>query len=57
MNMSLRVKKEALAQMFSFGFCEISKNTLFTEHLRTTASVCNNKKRYIIELEPSNCLQ
>ena len=26
-------------QMFSREFCEISKNTLFTEHLRVTASV------------------
>ena len=29
--------------MFSYEFCEFSKNTLFTEHLRTTAPVnCNN---------------
>ena len=27
------------AQVFSSGFCEISKNTDFTEHLQTTASV------------------
>ena len=33
------IKKETLAQMFSCEFCEISKNTLFTEHLWTTASV------------------
>ena len=32
------IKKETLAQMFSCEFCEISKNTFFTEHLRTTAS-------------------
>ena len=25
--------------MFSYKFCEISKNTSFTEHLRTTASI------------------
>ena len=31
-------KKKALAQVFSCKFCEISKNTFFTEHLRTTAS-------------------
>ena len=31
------MKKETLAQVFSCEFCEISKNTLFTEHLRTTA--------------------
>ena len=33
------IKKEALAQMFSCKFCDISKNTFFTEHLRTTTSV------------------
>ena len=32
------IKKESLAQVFSCEFCEISKNTFFTEHLRTTAS-------------------
>ena len=37
------IKKEMLAQVFSNEFYEISKNTLFKEHLRTTASVnCNN---------------
>ena len=30
--------KEALAQVFSGEFCEISRNNLFTEHLWTTAS-------------------
>ena len=29
---------ETLAQVLSFEFCEISKNTFFTEHLRRTAS-------------------
>ena len=28
-----------MAQVFSCEFCEISKNTLFTEHLRMTASI------------------
>ena len=32
-------KKETLAQMFSCEFSDISQNTLFTEHLWTTASV------------------
>ena len=32
------LKKETLAQVFSYEFCEISKNTLFTEHLWMTAS-------------------
>ena len=30
--------KKRLAQVFSYEFCEISKNILFTEHLRATAS-------------------
>ena len=33
------IKKEALAQVFSREFCEISKNTFFKDHLWTTASV------------------
>ena len=32
------IKKETLAQVFSCDFCEISKNTFFTEHLWATAS-------------------
>ena len=32
----LFIKKETLAQVFSYEFCEISKNTFFTEHLWTT---------------------
>ena len=31
------LKKEALAQAFSYEFCKISKNTFFTEHLWATA--------------------
>ena len=31
-------KKEALAKVFSYEFCEISGNSFFTEHLRTAAS-------------------
>ena len=34
----LDAKKETLAQLFSCEFCEISKNTFFTEHLWATAS-------------------
>ena len=37
------IKKETLAQVFSREFCEISKNTFFTEHLWTTASKQINK--------------
>ena len=33
------IKNETLAQTFSCEFCEISKNTFFTEHLQATASV------------------
>ena len=32
------LKKETLAQVFSYEFCEIFKNTFFTEHLWATAS-------------------
>ena len=32
------IQKETLAQMFPCEFCEISKNTFFTEHLLATAS-------------------
>ena len=32
------IKKEILAQVFSYEFCEISKNTFLTEHLWMTAS-------------------
>ena len=35
------MKKETLAQVFSCEFCEIFKNTFFTEHFRETASVTN----------------
>ena len=34
------MKKEALAQVFSYELCEIFENTCFTEHLRMTSSVC-----------------
>ena len=33
-------KNETLAQVFCREFCEIFKNTFFTEHLRATASAC-----------------
>ena len=32
------IKKEALAQVFSYEVCEIFKNTVFIEHLLATAS-------------------
>ena len=31
--------KETLAQVFSCEFCDIFKNTFFTEHLRPVASM------------------
>ena len=34
----LRFKKENLAQVFSYEFCEISKSTFFIEHFQTTSS-------------------
>ena len=39
------IKKEALAQVFSCEFCEISENTFFIEHLWTAASG-NAKKKF-----------
>ena len=36
---SLFFKKETLAQVFFCEFCEIFKNTFFTEYLWATASV------------------
>ena len=37
------IKRETLAQVFSCEFCEIFKNTFFTEQLWTTASELNPK--------------
>ena len=36
---SLFIKKETLVQVFSCEFCEISKNTFFTEHVWVTGSL------------------
>ena len=36
------LKKETLVQVFSCQFCEISKNTFFTEHLWTTVLLLLN---------------
>ena len=36
------VGKETLAQLFSYEFCEMFKNTIFTEHCQTTASEYRN---------------
>ena len=37
-------KKETLAQVFPYEFCEISKNAFFTEHLWETASEKKEKQ-------------
>ena len=39
------IKKEALTQVFLCEFCEISKNTFFTEHLWETASANLSKRK------------
>ena len=44
------IKKETLAQVFSFEFCEISKSTFFTELLRTTAPKCFHRTNYIHDM-------
>ena len=38
------IKKETLTQVFSCEFCEICKNTFFTEQLRMTASFITRKE-------------
>ena len=40
-------------QVFSCEFCEISKNTFFTEHLWTSASnkVANKKIHFLLQLK------
>ena len=44
---SLFIKKDTLAQVHSWEFCEISKKNFSIEHLRTTASVFNNQGHFI----------
>ena len=53
---------ETLAPVFSYEFYKISKNTLYTEHLRTTASVnCYTLQLTQLNLEGwligKNCLR
>ena len=50
------IKKETLAQVFYCEFCEISKNTFFTEHLQATASLLSNYT-YIMRDQSSLNLQ
>ena len=64
------IKKETLVQAFSYEFCEISKNTFFTEHLRLTIpevirnlmnqipyAVSKKKKKLTFEKRPQSELQ
>ena len=47
------IKRETLAQVFFCEFCEVFKNTIFTEHLLKTASEFTYEsvyKIYIIKL-------
>ena len=37
--LSATLLKKRLALMFSYEFCKTFKNSFFTEHLRTTASI------------------
>ena len=45
MSESVFIKKEALAQVFSFEFCKIFKSTFFKEHVQATTSEYNSKFR------------
>ena len=49
------IKIVTLVQVFSCEFYEISKNTFFTEQLRATASVCNQKSGTVCSVN-RNCL-
>ena len=40
------IKKETLTLVFSYEFCEIFKNTFFTEHLRATTSAVKMHAEY-----------
>ena len=40
------IKKESLAKVFSYGFCEFIKDTLFSEHLQATALEIKQRRNY-----------
>ena len=42
------IKKETLAQVFSFEFCEIFRNIFFTEHLWATASASHSEQTALL---------
>ena len=47
------IKKETPAQVFSGKFCEISKNTFFTEHVRNFSHSVISQRSFIYLLKPS----
>ena len=55
--LSQQLKKETLAQMFSCEFCDISKNTFFTEHFWVTAfEFCSNLPAKVVIFLKSSLL-
>ena len=49
------IQKDALAQVLSCKFCEIFKNTFFTEHLWTTASITFKYEILIVRSSHQRC--
>ena len=43
------IKKEIPTKVFCWKFCEIFKNTFFTEHFTTTSSFCNLSHSFILQ--------
>ena len=43
------IKKETPTKVFSCKFCEIFKNTFFTEHFTTASSFCNSSHSFILQ--------
>ena len=43
------MQEETLTQVFSWEFCEISKNTFLTEYLQATASVTQRMRHQVIK--------
>ena len=48
------IKKEALAQGFSCEFCEIYKDTFFTEHLRWLLLKWFSHLQFLLEVDLGN---
>ena len=44
------IKRETLAQLFSYEFCEISKNTFFAELLRWLLSTNSRLKGFLTRI-------